>query len=119
MRLLHMNPANTTQATTPAQTFLQRFREDHKGATAAVTADSLSAGWEKRTIREALDELARELGVRERIYAKWVLDNKHTVSDASDRMQRMIKAASVLDAICKDPGLLGVIETHLGAGEQV
>lgn len=81
--------------------------------TAKVTTDSLAAGWESRSLQEALDEVGRELGVRERLYAKWCLDGKHTESDARDRLQRMIKAASVLQAIVNDPGLLGVVEMHL------
>lgn len=98
----HQTQTNTMQ--NQAST-MPRFGSKQSAPTAPVTADSLSAGWQSRTLQEALDEVARELGVRERIYAKWVMENKHTVSDAADRMQRMILAAAVLDAIIKDDEL--------------
>lgn len=94
------------------QTF-PRFGSSHSSDANKPTADGLASGWETRSIQEALDEVSRELGVRERVYPKWVVESKHTVSDAMDRFQRLIKAASVLSAIVNDPGLLGVIEQHL------
>lgn len=71
--------------------------------TGAVTIDSLAVGWQNRTYREALDEIARELGVRERMYVRWVTEGKHSVSDATDRLQRMICAASVIQLIVDNP----------------
>lgn len=85
--------------------YSSRFAQGKSNASTELTNESLARGWESRTIQEALDELARELGVRERIYCKWVIENKHTLSDAQDRYQRMILAASVLDTIVKDAEL--------------
>lgn len=85
--------------------YSNRFSNKSSNPAQDVTNESLARGWEKRTVQEALDELARELGVRERIYCKWVLDGKHTLSDAQDRYQRMILAATLLDAICKNEDL--------------
>lgn len=86
-----------------------------KRQTEKVTIDSLSDGWEKRTLQEALDEIGRELGVRERLYVGWIEQGKHSDSDARDRLQRLIKAASVLQCICDDPGLQNILLTHMSA----
>lgn len=66
--------------------------------TAQHTADSLGAGWAKRTVQEALDEVAREIGVRERCFPKWIADGKVSSSDAKDRLERLIKAAQILQS---------------------
>ena len=78
-----------------------------------VTPDSLADGWQSRTIQEALDEVARELGVRERLYARWVEEGKHSLSDAADRMQRMIMAAALLQACCDNAEIAKQISCHL------
>lgn len=64
--------------------------------TAQHTADSLADGWEKRTVLEALDELIRELGLRERCFPMWIRDGKVSSSDARDRLQRLIKATEIV-----------------------
>lgn len=92
---------------------MPRFGTTKATATEPVTTDSLAAGWEKRTVQEALDEVARELGVRERVYVRWVQDGKHSKSDACDRLQRMILAAAILHEICEDQGLSNAISAKL------
>lgn len=84
-------------------------------AAGAVTIDSLAAGWEGRTYQEALDEVGRELGVRERMYVRWVNEGKHSVSDAQDRLQRMICAASIIQAIVDNPELAKQFSCHMEA----
>jgi len=91
----------------------QRFGTQAQSQTGRVTTETLSAGWQSRTVQEALDEVARELGVRERLYAKWVFDGKHTETDAADRMQRMIMAAALLDQIVKNAELAKQISCQL------
>lgn len=81
--------------------------------TGAVTIDSLAAGWEQRTYQEALDEIGRELGVRERMYVRWVNEGKHSVSDATDRLQRMICAASIIQAMVDNPDLAKQFSCHM------
>jgi hypothetical protein len=81
--------------------------------TGPVTIEALAAGWESRTIQEALDELARELGVRERVFVKWLNEQKHTRSDACDRLQRMIMAASLVQALVDDPEIAKQVSCHL------
>lgn len=49
-----------------------------------------------RPITEAVDELARELDVRDRCYDRWVADKKLSRTDAKDRMERMLAALGYL-----------------------
>lgn len=86
--------------------------------TVPVTIDSLAAGWEKRSWQEALDELGRELGVRERLYAKWVIDSKHTETEARDRLQRMIMAAWVIETILGDEGICKQLSCQLAQKDE-
>lgn len=63
-----------------------------------TTAASLAEGWQHRSIEEALDEVAREIAVRERCFPRWITEGRISKSDAKDRLQRMLKAAFLLDA---------------------
>lgn len=83
--------------------------------TGPVTLDSLADGWQSRTIQEALDEVARELGVRERMYVRWVTEQKHSISDATDRLQRMIFAAAMLQAMVDNSEIAKQVSCHLAA----
>ena len=71
------------------------------------TADSLSDGWQNRLLQEAMDEVAREIGVRERCFPNWIRDGKVSSSDAKDRLQRLIKAAEMLQFLVDNPAVLG------------
>ena len=93
--------------------FSSRPASARNAQTEAVTAESLADGWQSRTLQEALDEVARELGVRERVYARWVMENKHSQSDAADRLQRMIMAAALLQAMVDDPEIAKLVSCQL------
>lgn len=54
----------------------------------------------KRDLRQARSEVDREVKVRERCYARWVDDGKITDVDATDRLDRLEDARTVLDALC-------------------
>lgn len=81
--------------------------------TAKVTIGNLSGGWQETTVQQALDEIARELGVRERLYVKWVEEGKHSETEARDKLRRMIKAASILQALVDDSGLWMAVQSQL------
>ena len=49
--------------------------------------------------QEALDEVVRELGVRERCFPKWVAEGRISNSDAKDRLRRQILAQKILLAL--------------------
>jgi hypothetical protein len=51
------------------------------------------------SLEEAWSEVVREMGVRERVYDKWVTEQKLSWADARDRFARMAKAATVLCVI--------------------
>jgi hypothetical protein len=70
-----------------------------RGVEGSPTPDELAEGWEDRSFQEALDELAREIQVRERCFPKWINEGRVSNSDAKDRLQRLIKAAEVLQLI--------------------
>lgn len=72
----------------------------------AETAETLADGWDRRTSREALDEVAREIQVRERCFPRWITEGRVSNSDAKDRLQRLIKAANILaSAIDAEAGI--------------
>lgn len=50
-----------------------------------------------RSAREALSEVNRELGVRRRCYARWIQDGKLSEVEACDRMERLDKAAELIE----------------------
>jgi hypothetical protein len=78
-----------------------------------TSLDALFEGWESQSVQSALDECARELGVRERVYCDWVESGKLDGTAAADRIQRMCKACQVLSAVVKDPGLCSMVEQFL------
>ncbi len=51
----------------------------------------------KRSLEEAHSEVSRELSVRRRCYARWIQDGKLSAVEASDRMERLEAALSVID----------------------
>jgi hypothetical protein len=61
-----------------------------------MSSDTLLAGWQARTPKEACDELERELNVRVRCFPKWIDDGRLSESDARDRLQRIWKALDLL-----------------------
>jgi hypothetical protein len=56
-------------------------------------------GWDKRTVEEALDEVARECQVRGRCFPRWVGEGRMSRSDAKDRLQRLCKAKELLERL--------------------
>lgn len=52
-----------------------------------------------RPIGEALDEVDREIKVRQRCYARWVSEGKITRTDATDRLERLQAALAYLDRV--------------------
>lgn len=50
-----------------------------------------------RTLPEALSEVRREIGVRERCYHRWIADGKLDAVEAKDRQERMAAAAHYLN----------------------
>jgi hypothetical protein len=57
-----------------------------------------------RTLGEALDEVQRELEVRERLYPRWLEQGRITKSDAVDRHHRLATALLVLRAAVDNMG---------------
>lgn len=45
-----------------------------------------------RSIKEATAEVEREIGVRRKIFDRWVAENKMSWMDAHDRLERMLSA---------------------------
>lgn len=68
---------------------------------AIKSADDVQFGLE-----EAWSEVCRELQVRERVYDRWVDEQKLAWADARDRFARMRNAAFVLRAVCEAPDTL-------------
>ena len=54
-----------------------------------------------RSVEEAISEVSRELQVRRRCYARWVLDGKLSNIDARDRLERLEAAETYLTAFGK------------------
>lgn len=50
----------------------------------------------RRPIGEAIDELDRELAVRERCYDRWVTEKRLSLTDARDRLDRLVAALAFL-----------------------
>lgn len=57
------------------------------------TADGATA---PRTLREARDEVERELCVRKRCFPRWVQDGRLSRTDAQDRIERLERALQEL-----------------------
>jgi hypothetical protein len=62
-----------------------------------VQGCDLAKGFEKRTSEEAMDEVDRELGVRIRVFERWIGEGRVSKTDAKDRLQRLIKASVLLE----------------------
>lgn len=56
-----------------------------------------SSVFKERPIGEALDELKRELAVRDRCYPGWVRDGKLARTDARDRYDRLKSAVLLIE----------------------
>lgn len=52
-----------------------------------------------RSIDEAISEVTREIDVRRRCYDKWIMDRRLDRVDANDRMERLISALHMLEAV--------------------
>lgn len=50
---------------------------------------------------EAWSELEREIGVRVRVYDRWVEEQKLSWADARDRLARMGEASRIMRAHCE------------------
>jgi hypothetical protein len=59
-------------------------------------ADALTEGWQSVSNDAAIDELQREINVRMRCFPRWIEEGRVSKTDAKDRLQRMIKAATLL-----------------------
>lgn len=79
-------------------TTTQPVRPGSRPASNKPTVDELCDGWNIRTAQEALDEVAREIQVRERCFPNWVEQGKVSNSDAKDRLSRLIKAAQIIQS---------------------
>jgi hypothetical protein len=64
-----------------------------------AAGEQLAAGWEKRSLEEAIDEVYRECQVRLRCFPRWVEEGRVSRSDAKDRLQRLLKAQEALKAL--------------------
>ena len=60
----------------------------------------LMKGTVMRSSKEALSEINRELGVRRRCYTRWISDGKLDSVEATDRMERMERAAEIVERSC-------------------
>lgn len=49
-----------------------------------------------RPLQEAVDEVKRELQVRERCFRRWIGDGRVSATDAQDRYDRLASALEVL-----------------------
>ena len=61
------------------------------------TKDSTKATFTERSVKEAYDELVRELQVRDRCYSGWVRDGRLSRTDARDRYDRLKSAIHYLE----------------------
>jgi len=59
-----------------------------------------------RTMKEALSEVSRELGVRRRCYSRWVSDGKLSDIDAEDRMARLETAREIIERAIQNAELV-------------
>lgn len=63
------------------------------------------------TVEAAASEVERELSVRARCYARWVMDGKMSRIDAQDRLDRLAAALAVIAAAQKKLGNDHIITT--------
>jgi len=72
-----------------------------------------------RSSREALSEVLRELGVRRRCYGRWVADGKLSDVDAQDRLERLEKAADIVERAVMLEGVQVKAEEPVLAGQSL
>ena len=53
----------------------------------------------RRTAGEGLAEVERELGLRIRMYPEWITARKLSALDAKDRLERLARAAQILQMV--------------------
>lgn len=58
----------------------------------------------KVTLEEAWSEVEREIGVRVRVYDRWVAERKLAWADARDRLARLGEASRLLKQMCEAGG---------------
>lgn len=75
----------------------------------------MSDWMESKTVRpgqEALDEVKRELSVRQRCFPRWIRDGKVSATDAQDRIDRLATAYDLLEGLVN--GLIAAGVTSSG-----
>lgn len=75
----------------------------------------MSDWMESKSVRpgqEALDEVKRELSVRQRCFPRWVRDGRVSATDAQDRIDRLATAYDLLEGLVN--GLLNAGVTSTG-----
>lgn len=55
------------------------------------------------TLREAIDEVDREIQVRQRCFVRWVAEGRVSQTDARDRLSRLMVAGAWLAGLAKCP----------------
>ena len=71
-----------------------------------------------RCLEEAVDEVLREIDVRQRIYDNWVKDCKISRTDAHDRLERMMSALKWLHGIPSMPNSNAELATVPGSPDE-
>lgn len=73
---------------------------------------------EQRTasLSEQVDELRRELGVRERCYPKWIQEGKLSRTDARDRLERLRAALHTVQKVENLNAPQGELDTGTSPG---
>ena len=61
-----------------------------------------------RPIQEQLDELNRELNVRQRCFDRWVKEGRMTATDAQDRLDRLASAVETVNNVMESQKTDGV-----------
>jgi len=63
----------------------------------------VSAAKASRPLMECIDELGRELMLRQRCYDRWVAEGRLSATDAADRLARHESAMAFLTAVARLP----------------
>jgi hypothetical protein len=75
----------------------------------------VSEWMESKNVRpgqEALDEVKRELSVRQRCFPRWIRDGRVSATDAQDRIDRLATAYDLLEGLVN--GMLSAPVTSSG-----
>lgn len=72
---------------------------DKKQGITGEQLDMMASTMDEERLMTARDEAARELGVRERCFPRWVKEGRITATDARDRLERQRDIVTILTTI--------------------